>query len=163
MNSKPSKSAKKREYLALQELGERLIDLSPDQLGSIDLGEDLRDAIINAKSMRAHGALRRQKQLIGKLMRTADSTEIRTALEKFNSADRVSKQIFQQAETWRERLIDEGKPALNEFAEMAGSAAAGLEGTLSSYHGATSEKLQRTAKRQLFREIHRILLDSPLS
>ena len=67
---KPSKSARKREQLELQQLGERLIDLSADELEALPIDERLRDAVLAASKMRAHGALRRQKQLIGKLMRT---------------------------------------------------------------------------------------------
>ena len=45
MIAKPSKSALKREYLALQALGEQLIELTTDQLLSIGLEENLLDAI----------------------------------------------------------------------------------------------------------------------
>ena len=85
MNSKPSKSARKRETLALQTLGERLIELAPEQLASIGLDEALLEAILAAKSIRAHGALRRQKQLIGKLMRGIDPAPVAAALEAFGS------------------------------------------------------------------------------
>ena len=81
MNSKPSKSAKKRETHALQYLGEQLIDLSVEQLLDIGLDDILMDAIVAAKSISAHGALKRQKQLIGKLMRRVDSAPIAAALD----------------------------------------------------------------------------------
>lgn len=84
MNSKPSKSARKREFLALQELGEQLIALSEEQLGSIELDDRLREAVVAARAIKSHGALRRQKQYIGKLMRQVDPEPIRAALARIS-------------------------------------------------------------------------------
>ena len=80
--SKPSKSARKREYLALQKLGEELITLRESDLLSMSLDEDLLEAVLDARRMKKHGALRRQKQYIGKLMGRVDPDPIRTALER---------------------------------------------------------------------------------
>ncbi len=80
--TKPSKSARKREYHALQKLGEELISLRGSELQSMPLDEDLREAVLEARRMKAHGALKRQKQYIGKLMRHLDPEPIRTALER---------------------------------------------------------------------------------
>ena len=80
--SKPSKSARKREYLALQKLGEDLITLRESELLSIPLDEDLLEAVQEARRIKAHGALRRQKQYIGKLMRHVDPEPINAALER---------------------------------------------------------------------------------
>ena len=91
---KPSKSARKREQLELQQLGERLIDLSADELEALPIDERLRDAVLAASKMRAHGALRRQKQLIGKLMRSCDPEPIRHALAAREVDDRLAKRVF---------------------------------------------------------------------
>jgi ribosome-associated protein len=80
--SKPSKSARKREYLALQKLGEDLVTLRESELLSIPLDEDLLEAVREARRIKAHGALRRQKQYIGKLMRHVDPEPINAALER---------------------------------------------------------------------------------
>ena len=79
---KPSKSARKREYLALQKLGEELITLQLSDLESLPLDDDLLDAVLEARQMKAHGALRRQKQYIGKLMRHIDPEPLRAAVAK---------------------------------------------------------------------------------
>ena len=79
---KPSKSAKKREYLALQKLGEELITLRESELAALPLDEDLLEAIQDAQQIKAHGAMRRQKQLIGKLMRHVDPQPLITAMAK---------------------------------------------------------------------------------
>jgi ribosome-associated protein len=79
---KPSKSARKREYLALQILGEELITLKESDLDSLPLGDNLREAIMEARQIKAHGALRRQKQYIGKLMRHIDPEPLRAEMAK---------------------------------------------------------------------------------
>ncbi len=79
---KPSKSARKREHLALQKLGEELITIRRSDLDSLPLDDALRDAVREAGEIKAHGALRRQKQYIGKLMRNIDPEPIRAGLQK---------------------------------------------------------------------------------
>ena len=81
-DSKPSKSARKREFLALQKLGEELITLKPDDLAALELDEDLHEAVVAAKSIKSRGALRRQKQFIGKLMRRVPAQPIRDGLAR---------------------------------------------------------------------------------
>ena len=81
-DTKPSKSARKRAHLALQKLGEELIKLRESELQAMPLDEDLRDAVLEARRIKAHGALRRQKQYIGKLMGRIDPEPIREALER---------------------------------------------------------------------------------
>ena len=81
-DTKPSKSARKREYLALQKLGEELIALREPDLQSLPLDEGLLEAIMDARRIKAHGALRRQKQYIGKLMRHVDPEPIKAAMER---------------------------------------------------------------------------------
>ena len=79
---KPSKSARKREYIALQKLGEELITLKESDLDSLPLDDNLREAVMEARQIKAHGALRRQKQYIGKLMGHIDPEPIRAEMAK---------------------------------------------------------------------------------
>ena len=82
-DSKPSKSARKREYLALQKLGEDLIPLLESDLRAMNLDDDLLAAVLEAKRTKKRGALRRQKQYIGKLMGRLDDPEpVRASLER---------------------------------------------------------------------------------
>ena len=80
--TKPSKSARKREFLALQKLGEQLIGVKESDLNAMGLDEGLLEAVRDAQRIRSHGALRRQKQYIGKLMRGIDPEPIRIALDR---------------------------------------------------------------------------------
>ncbi len=79
---KPSKSARKRNYLVLQKLGEELITIKKSDLDSLPLQDALLEAVREARAIRSHGALRRQKQYIGKLMRQIDPEPIREGLRR---------------------------------------------------------------------------------
>jgi ribosome-associated protein len=68
----PSKSQRKREMLALQALGERLVALPAARLEALALLDELRDAVLFARSLTARGARKRQLQYIGRLMRGVD-------------------------------------------------------------------------------------------
>lgn len=81
---KPSKSARKREYLALQKLGEELIALHESDLQEMGLDEELLEAVLDARQIKSHGALRRQKQYIGKIMRQVDPEPIRAAMKRLS-------------------------------------------------------------------------------
>jgi ribosome-associated protein len=155
--SKPSKSARKREQQELQSLGEQLISLGDAELASLALDERLCDAVKNARSMKAHGALRRQKQLIGKLMRDLDPEQIRSALVELRADDARDKQNFARAEKWRDRLIREGVGALDAFAAETGSPDPGFRSLLAELDVAFTEKDEKTVRRKIFRRIHEIL------
>lgn len=158
MNSKPSKSARKRETHALQNLGEQLVDLSEQQLLDIGLDDTLMDAIVAAKSMRAHGALRRQKQLIGKLMRRVDPVPIAAALERYSSNENLAKSAFRQAEQWRERITCDPKNALDAFNAAIGHDNPDLTMSVREWSAAHDDKGRQLASRKIFREVHKDLL-----
>ena len=82
----PSKSMRKREAAAAQDLGTRLIALKESDLAALDLPETLHDAILLAKRITSRGGLARQRQYIGKLMRDIDPAPIEAALERRNRA-----------------------------------------------------------------------------
>lgn len=157
MIAKPSKSALKREYQALQVLGEQLIDLTAEQLRRIDLPESLLDAVLAAKAITAHGAMRRQKQLIGKIMREADAEPIKAALEALGSSDRKSKQIFHQAEEWRERLTGDNRDDLDEYFLLVGHRNEILAELVANWFSAPGDDARRLVRRKIFREIHKDL------
>ena len=149
-----SKSARKREHLALQALGEKLIELPVTELEILGLDEPLLDAIVDAKSIRSHGALRRQRQLIGKLMRNANAARIEALLQSYRKTDRLATALFHAAEEWRERICNEGDVALAAFAELTRRDQPGLSSLLREHRAATSEAGKRALRRRLFREIH---------
>lgn len=154
MQDKKSKSAKKREHQGLQVLGERLIGLPETTLRDMPLGDSLVDAIIAASGITSHGALRRQRQLIGKLMKHVDPQPIHVALDALTQDSRQSKIEFKQAEAWRDKIVTGGQPLLEKFFEVTGSANRELESLLSDLDRAKTEKQRRTVQRNIFRQIH---------
>jgi len=72
----PSRSQKKRDVEALQDLGALLVELPAAQFKRMELPDELRAAVTACRKITQNGALRRQKQFIGKLMRGLDAGAI---------------------------------------------------------------------------------------
>ncbi len=100
-----SKSQLKREVEALQDMGKALVDLSKDTLMKMDLPEDLLGAVLEAKRITSHGAIRRQMQYIGKVMRGVDADAIADQLAAIRGESDSAKAEFHALERWRERLL----------------------------------------------------------
>lgn len=115
MDELKSKSQLKREATALQKMGIKLIELPLEKLNLLPLPDNLKQAIIDAKSITSHGAQRRQAQLIGKLMRNADGEAILEGYQQLQDTASAQSAQFHVIEEWRERLITEGKTALTAF------------------------------------------------
>jgi len=109
-----SKSQRKRESTALQGLGKELFELPRDQLKKMDLPEALLSALLEAKRLTHHEAIRRQMQYIGKVMRNIEAEPINQQLAVIRGESNIAKAAFHALETWRTRLI-ENDAALNEW------------------------------------------------
>lgn len=158
---KPSKSARKREQLALQELGEALTRLRPSELEALPLDDRLMHAVLEARGMHARGALRRQRQLIGKLMRDADAAAIRAALGRLGQNDRDTTRLFHATETWRARICSEGAPAIAGFAAETGADTVTLRRLVDELAASTDEERRRNLKRKIFRQVNAGLTRTP--
>jgi len=110
-----SKTAQKKAMTALQDIGERLVELNSTKLKKIPLEDNLREAIELAQKMRIGNGRRRQLQYIGKLMRSSNGEEIEAALEELTQPQADHTRLLHQIEHWRERLITQGNNALSEF------------------------------------------------
>jgi ribosome-associated protein len=115
---RPSKSERKRAAHAAQDLGEALIQLRDSDLDALGLPEALSEAIREARHIKSRAAGARQRQYIGKLMREIDLEPIRITLAARSERDAMETQLFKRAESWRERLMVEGEPALDELARL---------------------------------------------
>ena len=114
-DDRPIKSERKRRSDDLQALGEALIELSDSELDALPLPEQLRDAVVLARRITAHGGLYRQKQYIGKLMRKIDAEPIREALNARRDRERIEALRFHRIEQWRDRLLSEGTEAVGQL------------------------------------------------
>ena len=111
----PSKSQRKRDMHALFDLGASMLELSPGQLDKLPLEDSLRDAVDTCKTIKQHGARKRQLKLISKLMRDADAEAIRYGIESFKAPQREALAEMHAIENWRDRLVADGDPVLTEF------------------------------------------------
>ena len=112
-----SKTQRKREMQALQNLGEELVALSPDKLAGLDLPARLLDAVLEAKRISKFGALRRQMQYLGRLMRDADADVIRSQLDVWKGTSVAETARLHAIERWRTRLIGD-ELALGELLDQ---------------------------------------------
>ncbi len=110
----PSKSQVKRECDHLTDLGEELLKLKPDDLNSLKLPDALQLAISTALKIKSRSGLKRQRQYIGKLMRSLDSENIEAQLRKIQHHHDTNTAAFKRLEKWRDNLIDNDKNTLNE-------------------------------------------------
>lgn len=104
---RPSKSQRKRDMLALQDLGNDLVDLPAQQLGQLSLDPALVEAIHEARRITSREGRRRQLQYVGRLMRNADADAIRERLEAWRQGSVDETRALHQLEALRDRLIDD--------------------------------------------------------
>ena len=151
-----SKTRKKKDMLALQQLGVQLVELNEAQLQTMQLPESLLQAVQEARRLSRHEARRRQMQYIGRLMRDIDAAPIRDRLEQWRGQGREHTAQLHAIERWRDELLA-GDPALARF--------------IDAYPGADSQKLRtliRNARREQnaalpprsYRELFRVLRDT---
>lgn len=116
-DEKPSKSERKREMQALQEVGEAIIKLSDGEFATIPLEGELLTAITLARRLKSGEGLRRQMQYVGKLMRHADTAAIQFALQDLQNGRALHNQRFHQLEQLRDVLLTEGVNAMEQVLE----------------------------------------------
>lgn len=113
----PSKSQRKRDMHALQDIGTELEALAKDRLARVPMPEALADAIHAARRITSHEGKRRQMQYVGKVMRNLDEDEvdaIRRALEGFKGTSKAETARMHLIERWRELLLADDA-ALTKF------------------------------------------------
>ena len=159
-DDRPSKSERKRNAHEAQALGEELVKLKELDLKAFELPESLYDAIVEARRLTSRTALVRQRQLIGKLMRGVDLEPIRAALASRGAEAARETQRFKRVEHWRDRLIAEGAPALDELMTLRPGMDRDEWLARVAAAGAERQKLGTTGAkaRELFRHL-RALLD----
>ncbi|SRR5579871_382322 len=153
----PSKSELKRTAAELKRLGDELVALPPAELEALPLDEKLRDAIELARRITAHGGAARQRQLIGKLLRKADVDALRAVIAQRQLSRRLAARDFHRLEAWRDRLIDEGEPAV--AALLAAEPGVDPQELRALVAAARSERTGRgpAAARALFRRLRKWL------
>ena len=152
---RPSKSARKREASAAQDLGTKLIALREDELTALGLPERLLDAILLAKRITARGGLARQRQYIGKLMRDIDAAPVEAALNARSHNAAFESEKHKRLEEWRTRLLNEGPAALDDL--MKWCPAADRKSLQALIQKATTARVDSGSREAASRELFRTL------
>lgn len=114
----PSKTQIKQDCHALQELGISLVDLKKSEFANCPVSDDLRHAIEQLKQIKSRPALKRQRQYIGKLMRSEDHEAIQAHVDSIKQAHDRDTRIFHRYESLRDQLIAEGDAAMASALEL---------------------------------------------
>lgn len=155
-----SKSQKKRDMLALQDIGVELVGLSAETINKFELPDNLRTAVLEAKRIpkSKYGGMKRQMQYIGRLMREIDPAPIIEQLNSLKAPNKKQVALHHLAELWRERMLTD-ETALNAFVNAFPDADAAL---LARYiSGANDDKAKgRPPKnyRLLYSQVHDLIV-----
>jgi len=114
---KKSRTRKKKEAQDLQRLGEKLVDLSSDQLENIDMPVEIFNAVKFALTTKKHGARRRQMQYIGALMRKIDTEPIKKAIEEIELGEYNKALNFKKIEKMRDDIITGDNTLIEDLIE----------------------------------------------
>jgi ribosome-associated protein len=152
-----SKTQRKREMQALQGLGEELVALGTDKLAELDLPTRLLDAVLDAKRISKFGALRRQMQYLGRLMRDADADAIRSQLDVWKGTSVAETARVHAIERWRTRLIGD-ELALGELLDQYPRAdAQRLRALIRNIKREAAAKKPPRSFRELFQELREVV------
>ena len=154
---RPSKSARKREAEFLQQLGVDLSALPASEIAKLDLPDKLQTALLDLKRLPGHGAQLRQRQYIGKLMRTIDAEPLIARLEAKRTAHNADVRRFQKAERWRDRLLSEPEALADLIAEHASADDGELRSLIARARHEREQQLAPAAARELFAFLRRLL------
>ena len=110
-----SRTQLKKEAVAIQKMGEKLVLLSDDQLSRMEVPAMLMEAIQAVRPMKSHGARRRQMQYIGTLMRSVDTEPIEKALLEIEQGAYRQAKTFHRIERWRDQLVAGADDVVEEF------------------------------------------------
>ena len=159
-----SRTQKKHEAEAAQELGERLLEISNKQLKALNLPESLYDAVQEAKNIKAFGGRKRQLQYIGKLMRNIELGNIIEFFEQLDHKNYAQNTKFKNMEDWRDRLINEGNDAVQVFqAEYPEVDIQQLRQLIRNANNKKNEKLALKSKRAIFQFVKDIITNDSTS
>lgn len=113
--SGPSKSQVKREMHALQDMGKKICELPVKQRAKLPLSVTMLEATEEWDRIKKNEAKRRHLQYVGKVMRSEDVEAIQVALDKLDPSSDEYNRVLHLQEKWRDRLIEDGNDALQEF------------------------------------------------
>lgn len=130
------------------------MELRPPAMESLQLIEQVRDAAQRARSMKSPGARRREERRLAGVLRDTDLADVEAQLLAQAQSGRADARMFQRAEAWRERLIEEGQPAIDALhAELVGLEMERWQALVKNAQQARDKGGNKGAAKILFRSI----------
>ena len=152
-----SKTRRKQLMHELQALGMEISRLPPARLAQLDLPEALLEAIETLHRLRAHEAIRRQMQYIGRLMREVDAEPIRERLAAWRSQAAQETALHHRVEHWREALISDDQALQRLVAAHPGADVQALRTLVRNARREKQEGKPPKAARALFRALRELI------
>jgi ribosome-associated protein len=152
-----SKTRRKADMEALQDLGEALLDVDAARLSQLDLPERLVEALGEARRITRHEARRRHMQFIGRLMRDVDPAPIRARLAQWADAPHAEKARAHAVERWRERLLSEAAALDRLCAEQPAADRDRIAALIDTARAERARGAPPRAYRELYRCLNRLL------
>lgn len=158
-----SRSQQRREALEVKSLASRLIALPAARLAKVPLDDQLRSEIDHARSMKSHGARKRQLQYVAKLMRRNDPEPIQQTLESFETEARHLTARHHRSEAWRDFLLENGDRAVGSLLDKRRDAnAQAIRQLLRNAAREASRNKPPAAARSLFKLLRELDETEPL-
>lgn len=155
-----SRSQKKRESTAAQNLGTALTSLAERELRALNIPEPLIAAIADWKKFPGHEARRRQMQYIGRLMRALDTRELAEKLETHLAPSRAEAQALHTVEALREALLRcEGRELEEKLSDLTARHPKAALPRLRHLVAAAQDERAKKRPPRAYRELFRYLRD----
>jgi len=148
-----SKTRRKKEMHELQALGAELVDLSDAVLAGVQMPEDLREAVLQARRIKAHEGRRRQMQYIGRLMRDIDPAPLREQLDALSGQSAGEAARHKRLEALREKLLADDTALTDYVGAHAGADLQELRTLIRNARREQKEGRPPRAFRELFRRL----------
>lgn len=152
---RPSRSQKKRDSTALQNMGEELAALAPSMLEKMPITANIREAVLEWQRLSSHESRRRQMQYVGRLMREeGDASAVREALDAVRLGHAGESAVFRRCEKLRDDLMT-ASPAEADalLASFAAEDASELRALLAKARNEREHSRPPHAYRALFRKL----------
>ncbi|CAG0953759.1 hypothetical protein MTYP_00340 [Methylophilaceae bacterium] len=141
---------------ALQDLGVKLTELPHDKLAKLDLPERLLEAVKETKRITSNGALRRQRQYLGSLMREVETAPIIDQIKRWEGKHTEENAYFHQLERLRTRLLED-EHSLSAFLQDYPQAdSQQLRTLIRNHHREMAANKPPKSSRELFRLLREI-------
>ena len=152
----PSKSAIKREHLALQTLAEQLSELPPADWDALGFGEATRAALDETARIKDRRALRRHYKRIANCLARENTEPLTDLLAAREAHAREAAARHHQVERWRERLLADDQAVTELFDAFPAADRQALRQLVRAARR-DSERGRPDAPRRLFRALRELI------